>query len=91
MPDDYKQLVDNMSDADKKMLDMQWGNDVQGKLEYLRQAKRNQEFLQEQQNKVIQINDINGNTLEIQSSQRLQDAGKNLDNLIQNVGYLGSR
>lgn len=80
-----------MSDEDKKMLDMTWGNDVNGKLEYLRQAKRNQEYLQGQRDKTIQINDLNGNVLEIQSSQRLKDAGRNLDNLIQNAGYLGSR
>ena len=88
---DTKSLVDNMSDEDKKMLDMTWGNDVNGKLEYLRQAKRNQEYLQGQRDKTIQINDLNGNVLEIQSSQRLKDAGRNLDNLIQNAGYLGSR
>lgn len=80
-----------MSDEDKKMLDMTWGNDVNGKLEYLRQAKRNQEYLQGQRDKTIQTNDLNGNVLEIQSSQRLKDAGRNLDNLIQNAGYLGSR
>lgn len=74
-----------MSDEDKKMLDMTWGNDVNGKLEYLRQAKRNQEYLQGQRDKTIQINDLNGNVLEIQSSQRLKDAGRNLDNLIQNA------
>ena len=91
MDADTKSLVDNMSDEDKKMLDMTWGNDVNGKLEYLRQAKRNQEYLQGQRDKTIQINDLNGNVLEIQSSQRLKDAGRNLDNLIQNAGYLGSR
>lgn len=91
LPDDVKQLVDGMTDADKKMLDMQRGNDVNGKLEYLRQAKRNQEYLTGQRDKTIQINGLNGEVLQIQSSQRLQDAGKNLDNLIQNVGYLGSR
>jgi len=80
-----KSLVDSMSDEDKKMLDMTWGNDVNGKLEYLRQAKRNQEYLQGQRDKTIQINDLNGNVLEIQSSQRLKDAGRNLDNLIQNA------
>ena len=80
-----------MSDEDKKMLDMTWGNDVNGKLEYLRQAKRNQEYLQGQRDKTIQINDLNGNVLEIQSSQRLKDAGRNVHNLIENAGYFGSR
>ncbi len=91
LPDDVKQLVDGMTDADKKMLDMQRGNDVNGKLEYLRQAKRTQEYNKEQRGRTVQIRDINWDILEIQASQRLQDAGKQLDNLIQNVGYLGSR
>jgi hypothetical protein len=80
-----KQLVDGMSDADKKMLDMQWGNDVNGKLEYLRQAKRTQEYLQQKQDTTVKIRDLEGNILEIQASQRLRDGAKQVDNLIQNL------
>lgn len=91
LPDDMKQLVDGMSDADKKMLDMQWGNDVNGKLEYLRQAKRTQEYLQQKQDTTVKIRDLEGNILEIQASQRLRDGAKQVDNLIQNLWYLGTR
>jgi hypothetical protein len=47
-----------MSDADKKLLDMKRGNDANGKLEYLRQAKREQEYLNKQQDLTLQIKDL---------------------------------
>ena len=84
-----QKLVDQMSDADKKMLDMKRGNDIQGKAEYLRQAKRSQEYLNQQRDYTIQITDLNWQVQDIQASQRLRDAGKQVDNLIQNVNYLG--
>jgi len=34
-----------MSDEDKKMLDMTWGNDVNGKLEYLKTSKKKSRVL----------------------------------------------
>jgi surface antigen len=87
---EMQKLVDWMTDAQKKMLDMMWGSDANAAAEYLRQAKREQEYQTWQRDLTIKINDLQWNVLEIQSSQRLRDAGKQVDNLIQNYAYLGS-
>jgi len=50
-----QQLIDWMSDADKKMLDMKWGNDTNAKAEYLRQAKREQEYQKWQRDLTMKI------------------------------------
>lgn len=91
LPPDVQQYIDWMSEADKKMLDMQWGNDANWKAEYVRQAKRAQEYAKKQRDLTIQIQDKEWNTLEIQSSQRLRDASQQIDNMKQNFAYLGTR
>lgn len=88
LPADVKTLIDWMTDAEKKQLDMIYGNDLNAKAEYVRQAKRTQEYLTSQRDLTLQIKDLEWNILEIQASQRLRDAQKNVDNLIQNVNYL---
>ena len=82
-------LIDWMSDADKKMLDMKRWSDANAKAEYLRQAKMQQEYLTAQRADTIQIRNLQWEIETIQASQRLRDAGKNVDNLIQNYAYLG--
>jgi len=91
LPDDMKELVDWMSDAEKKQLDMIYGNDLNAKAEYLRQAKRDQEYLAGNRATTLKIKDLEWNILEVQSSQRLRDASQQVDNLVQNLWYLGSR
>lgn len=81
-------LIDKMTDAEKKNLDMMRWADANAKAEYLRQAKREQEYAAKQRDYTIQIQDLQGNVLEIQSSQRIRDAGKQLENLKQNYAYL---
>lgn len=81
-------LIDQMTDSEKKLLDMKRWNDIQWKTEYLRQALREKEHLQKVRDYTIKINDLEWNVLEIQASQRLRDAWKNVDNLIQNYAYL---
>jgi hypothetical protein len=44
-----------MTDAEKKQLDMIYGNDLNAKAEYVRQAKRNQEYLQSQRDLTINV------------------------------------
>jgi len=88
---DTQSLIDWLPENQKKELSMLQWQEFNAKLEYLRQSKGDTEFLQERRAKTIQIKDLEGNVLEIQSSQRLQDAGKQLDNLIQNFAYLWSR
>ena len=57
--------------------------------EYVRQGKRTTEELNKERDLTIQIRDLNWDVETIQASQRLRDAGKQVDNLIQNVNYLG--
>ena len=91
LPDDVKQLVDGMTDAQKKEADMLYGNDLNAKAEYYRQWLRTEEYLQWQRDLNIQVRDANGVIQTIQASQRLKDASKQVDNLIQNAAYLWDR
>jgi hypothetical protein len=88
LPADVKTLIDWMTDAEKKQLDMIYGNDLNAKAEYVRQAKRNQEYLQSQRDLTINVKTLEWEILQIQASQRLRDAQKNIDTMIQNVWYL---
>lgn len=55
------------------------------------QTEKDKAFLQSQQDKMLQIQDLEGNNIEIERSQRLQAAEKQVADMKQRYAYLGSQ
>jgi len=91
LPEEFRNIVDGMDPAQKKMMDQMAGNDLNGQLEYLRQYKRETEYAQKQRETKETITGIQWETLEIQKSQRIQQAQDSINNLKQNIAYLWSQ
>ncbi|RTL03993.1 hypothetical protein EKK58_11605 [Candidatus Dependentiae bacterium] len=62
---------------------------VKAQTDYLTKAKANMEFSQSQQDKKIKMQANENAIYEIQSQENLAQAKKSLDNLKQNIGFIG--
>ena len=84
-----QKLFDALPEAEKQKLDNEFWEALNDDAMAVYEHKRTEEYLTSQRDLQIQIRDLNGDIQTIQASQRLKDAGKQVDNLIQNVNYLG--
>lgn len=92
-----KAVYDQLSDAEKKQFELigeearRQGQDyVKAQLDYLSAWKRAQEFLTTRREKQVEQQNIGEMVTRAQVSDRLKQAEQQVQNLKQNVGYLGS-
>lgn len=69
--------------------------DVDAKLataaNYVQTVKKQRDYMSGQEDIKKQVTDIQGKTQEIQSSERIRNAENQLNNLKQNIAYLGTQ
>jgi len=64
--------------------------DAQNQIDLVNKKKEDEKYMKEMNEKTIKIQNLEWDIIEIQSSATLANAKKQLDNLRQQVGYLGS-
>jgi hypothetical protein len=88
MSDFEKQQFDNLSDPEKRYIDWLMRKNLEEGIAYKQENTRQKEYMKKQRETTLKIQDLEGNIIEIQSSAKLRDARKSVDNLKQNYAYL---
>ena len=86
----YKDLIDRMSDAEKKRISNEWAQDMQDKVKYYLDSMRTKEQAEDKWTTQEELYNINRASSIIQAEQTLRNAQESYDNLKQNWQYLGN-